>query len=86
MAPLSGTVQFETETAVCPGRFVVTKRRPRMKEANLICVRFMGPPKKTAKEEDPATTPPAPAAVKPRLFTPSPPRSGTLARRTACRQ
>jgi hypothetical protein len=63
-----------------------------MKEANLIRVRFIGPPKKNAKEENPAATPAAPAAANPRLFMNSPPPKvqalpkGTLSRLTAGRQ
>src|SRR6266567_9088515 len=67
-AVYGGTVQFGRAIPVWPRRCVVTKRRPRMKEANLIRVRFMGPPKRNAKEENPAATPAAPAAVNPRLF------------------
>jgi hypothetical protein len=81
-----GTVQFGMATPVCPRRCVVTKRRPRMKEANLMRVRFMGPPKKNAKEENPATTPAAPAAATPRLFTVSLLLRGNLSRLTARRQ
>ena len=81
-AVYGGTVQFGRAIPVWPRRCVVTKRRPRMKEANLIRVRFMGPPKKNAKEENRAATPAAPASANPRLFTVLLPW-GNLSRRTA---
>jgi hypothetical protein len=85
-AVYGGTIQFGMATPVCPRRCVVTKRRPRMNEANLIRLRFRGPPKKNAKEENPATTPAAPAAATPRLFTVSLLLRGNLSRLTARRQ